>query len=175
MEIWTHHSRGKTVVSPQLYHQATTPQLDPVVFVAIHSCVRSLMEINGWNEGKLWINNQFIPVKLFNIYFVDEMNKYFFVGLLTLRGQMNKYCNKFVQCQLRGHSRITSLKLGPFSDSLPHLSHIFTPLLGGCWKKVGSHGELIGTFVWAWRVSIYITLWHVHVPLEQNRLRYVNA
>ena len=38
----------------------------------------------------------------------------------------------------------------------------------GCWKKVGSCAELRGTLVRAWRVSIYITLWYVHVPLEQT-------
>ena len=32
-DIWTHHSRGKTNISPQLYHQATTAGLDLVSLV----------------------------------------------------------------------------------------------------------------------------------------------
>ena len=47
--------------------------------------------------------------------------------------------------------------------------HFHVINIGGRWKEVGSHTELRGRLVSAWRVSQYITLWYVHIPRSVQR------
>ena len=69
MEIWTHRSRGKTVISPQLYHQATTAgYFDDFDDLLFDENLIQLVEFPTWSRI---VNNVLLESILDHIYVKD--------------------------------------------------------------------------------------------------------
>ena len=53
MKIWTHRSRGKTVISPQLYHQATMAGQKNYVEISLNMFEKKCFAVNiKWDNSK---------------------------------------------------------------------------------------------------------------------------